>query len=195
MGSEMCIRDRYYELDENSIQNYIGTKIGDVNQTAVTEFTNEVEVRTDDDRFIILDDKVLEIGESLQIPIVLDEFVEMKGMQVEIRAKGVMNITSDLIEVSESNYSISEEGVKISIDLPTMNSVSNTDTLFMLEISSETQAKLSDVISIADTRFESEIYIGENLITNPLNLRFKDCLLYTSPSPRDLSTSRMPSSA
>ena len=25
--------------------------------------------------------------------------------------------------------------------------------------------------------------------------RFKGCLLYTSPSPRDLSTSRMPSSA
>jgi len=25
--------------------------------------------------------------------------------------------------------------------------------------------------------------------------KFKDCLLYTSPSPRDLSTSRMPSSA
>jgi len=26
-------------------------------------------------------------------------------------------------------------------------------------------------------------------------VRAKDCLLYTSPSPRDLSTSRMPSSA
>ena len=26
-------------------------------------------------------------------------------------------------------------------------------------------------------------------------LAYKDCLLYTSPSPRDLSTSRMPSSA
>ena len=25
--------------------------------------------------------------------------------------------------------------------------------------------------------------------------RYSDCLLYTSPSPRDLSTSRMPSSA
>ena len=25
--------------------------------------------------------------------------------------------------------------------------------------------------------------------------KFRDCLLYTSPSPRDLSTSRMPSSA
>ena len=28
-----------------------------------------------------------------------------------------------------------------------------------------------------------------------LNIRGKSCLLYTSPSPRDLSTSRMPSSA
>ena len=27
------------------------------------------------------------------------------------------------------------------------------------------------------------------------DIRAKDCLLYTSPSPRDLSTSRMPSSA
>jgi len=26
-------------------------------------------------------------------------------------------------------------------------------------------------------------------------IKIKDCLLYTSPSPRDLSTSRMPSSA
>ena len=29
----------------------------------------------------------------------------------------------------------------------------------------------------------------------PIPDQFKDCLLYTSPSPRDLSTSRMPSSA
>ena len=29
----------------------------------------------------------------------------------------------------------------------------------------------------------------------PLNTAYQPCLLYTSPSPRDLSTSRMPSSA
>ena len=35
-------------------------------------------------------------------------------------------------------------------------------------------------------------------LTFPITLEYrenKDCLLYTSPSPRDLSTSRMPSSA
>eukprot|EP00831_Metopus_contortus_P057823 TRINITY_DN50136_c0_g1_i2.p2 TRINITY_DN50136_c0_g1~~TRINITY_DN50136_c0_g1_i2.p2 ORF type:complete len:111 (+),score=30.81 TRINITY_DN50136_c0_g1_i2:64-396(+) len=34
----------------------------------------------------------------------------------------------------------------------------------------------------------------ESKIKNEVN-HYKDCLLYTSPSPRDLSTSRMPSSA
>ena len=32
-------------------------------------------------------------------------------------------------------------------------------------------------------------------LSKALGLKFKHCLLYTSPSPRDLSTSRMPSSA
>ena len=36
------------------------------------------------------------------------------------------------------------------------------------------------------------VFAGENA---PSAIEGKDCLLYTSPSPRDLSTSRMPSSA
>ena len=44
-------------------------------------------------------------------------------------------------------------------------------------------------------RKETEIhYIGGAEVLPP-PLPAKDCLLYTSPSPRDLSTSRMPSSA
>ena len=37
-------------------------------------------------------------------------------------------------------------------------------------------------------------YVAENSNTQ-LPILYKACLLYTSPSPRDLSTSRMPSSA
>jgi len=39
----------------------------------------------------------------------------------------------------------------------------------------------------------SELNYGDIFIKT--DYRLKDCLLYTSPSPRDLSTSRMPSSA
>ena len=42
-----------------------------------------------------------------------------------------------------------------------------------------------------------KIHMGHalNKITKDFIVRYKSCLLYTSPSPRDLSTSRMPSSA
>ena len=42
----------------------------------------------------------------------------------------------------------------------------------------------------------SDGIVNENLAENFLSeVQYTDCLLYTSPSPRDLSTSRMPSSA
>ena len=45
----------------------------------------------------------------------------------------------------------------------------------------------NDSVSAADINFDSEVDIFDLLLLS--------CLLYTSPSPRDLSTSRMPSSA
>ena len=39
------------------------------------------------------------------------------------------------------------------------------------------------------------LFYGCDLAGNEAGENFIDCLLYTSPSPRDLSTSRMPSSA
>ena len=40
-----------------------------------------------------------------------------------------------------------------------------------------------------------EYYLQGNILKYLWRYRYKNCLLYTSPSPRDLSTSRMPSSA
>ena len=45
--------------------------------------------------------------------------------------------------------------------------------------------------------FESGLFVSSGLMGNQISLLIHNspCLLYTSPSPRDLSTSRMPSSA
>ena len=47
---------------------------------------------------------------------------------------------------------------------------------------------------VLDT-LELEQERGITIKSQTVNLQYKACLLYTSPSPRDLSTSRMPSSA
>ena len=52
--------------------------------------------------------------------------------------------------------------------------------------------KVQEAMSDFEAANEGEIH--EEVSINPLAIA-KACLLYTSPSPRDLSTSRMPSSA
>ena len=65
-------------------------------------------------------------------------------------------------------------------------------------------ASYSSYLIIRDTDKELTIYLNEktvmdHVLTSVTNLNVSyasnSCLLYTSPSPRDLSTSRMPSSA
>ena len=48
----------------------------------------------------------------------------------------------------------------------------------------------------AELGVEKELGISKDAIGKTISIEaYNDCLLYTSPSPRDLSTSRMPSSA
>ena len=58
---------------------------------------------------------------------------------------------------------------------------------------------IADLIEYRSLHEQSiELHSAESIHTEwgPFTLHtFRDCLLYTSPSPRDLSTSRMPSSA
>ena len=57
----------------------------------------------------------------------------------------------------------------------------------------------SDELAFYLSKYKSQItdqYLGGSIFTTAATSSvFKICLLYTSPSPRDLSTSRMPSSA
>ena len=50
-------------------------------------------------------------------------------------------------------------------------------------------------VSIESTDSKGKNWFTIGVSTNIIDASFKACLLYTSPSPRDLSTSRMPSSA
>ena len=56
-----------------------------------------------------------------------------------------------------------------------------------VELISEAETKAKEIISDAEKKAEEMIKQAKKEAEN--------CLLYTSPSPRDLSTSRMPSSA
>ena len=65
---------------------------------------------------------------------------------------------------------------------------------FINQLDKFTEKDLEDIKSIFNQFSDNEIY---DFLTSKvvIPLEFKGCLLYTSPSPRDTSSSRMPSSA
>ena len=60
---------------------------------------------------------------------------------------------------------------------------------YVLHVYSGFENKVKETIHEKATKLGLDSYIEEIMVPT------EDCLLYTSPSPRDLSTSRMPSSA
>ena len=82
-------------------------------------------------------------------------------------------------------YTLSRSEILGSYDLVADKETIDVDYILMgpsMADTSDTIAKAQKIIDIAATRKDCLAYVSP-------------CLLYTSPSPRDLSTSRMPSSA
>ena len=76
-----------------------------------------------------------------------------------------------------------------------MNNIINYLYILVLLVSSSIYAEeVEEIIIKADWR-EAPITDGDTSTFVLSDNEIKACLLYTSPSPRDLSTSRMPSSA
>ena len=77
----------------------------------------------------------------------------------------------------------------------TSANISGADALTSMTAISET---FLDVLVLEDENLEKADKVGSGLPSTVIcwqDRQWKTCLLYTSPSPRDLSTSRMPSSA
>ena len=63
------------------------------------------------------------------------------------------------------------------------------------EVDEEASKQARDEFVVLRMKRRAEMSKQDRLLSGLLSIKYQICLLYTSPSPRDLSTSRMPSSA
>ena len=83
---------------------------------------------------------------------------------------------------------------------PANSSAAGAEQLILPPISTDRKAisQLAYIDShddVIDKDYAFVVYKEENIKTGEWELKIKGCLLYTSPSPRDRTRSRMPSSA
>ena len=90
------------------------------------------------------------------------------------------------VETLTNNYGLKKEIATSVLDSVKSGPRSSAKQRYLADVLSDTGGK-KKVDKIEEQRFKRE--------QKDLHAELLDCLLYTSPSPRDLSTSRMPSSA
>ena len=94
-----------------------------------------------------------------------------------------------IYEDARGNPVITKDGVTVAESVVLFDPVENIGATLIKEASRNTVKEAGDGTTTAIVLAESLLY---NINTADSTI---SCLLYTSPSPRDLSTSRMPSSA
>ena len=106
----------------------------------------------------------------------------------DLTSIGILNADGDV--TLEANLGL--------IDVESIIAGGNIDTMSRLSTTTRTQSARGSVTGVAGREYTSGLIIAD---TGPIDVtstdtaRIAGCLLYTSPSPRDATLSRMPSSA
>ena len=166
MGSEMCIRDRANNINYGSEERDLEQIKDAAKKANAHEF---IEALPDGYDTIAGDDGVLLSG----------------GQRQRIAIARAILKDAPILILDEATSALDSESENYIQDA-LQELTKNRTTLVIAHRLSTIES--SDKIVVLESGNIVEMGSHQNLISN-------DCLLYTSPSPRDLSTSRMPSSA
>ena len=121
-----------------------------------------------------------------------DERISFSEQQASDFAKGVAGDFNPIHDPGAKRFCVPGD-LLFAVMLHRFGIATNTEVEFAGMLTSNNSLSLpeavTDSLSLADDR-EREV-----LSLRMSGTRYKDCLLYTSPSPRDATLSRMPSSA
>ena len=160
MGSEMCIRDRFRDIDRNaSVINFSISKDSVIRKSIPLNLITPT----------FLDFEMLTKMGQVSASIGKD----FDRLFVPFRCVASDVVHKESVTFSKGNLN---EAVRASMTYPLyLNPIRINDTLY----------------------FDGGLYnnFPSDVMYNAFEVDYIICLLYTSPSPRDLSTSRMPSSA
>lgn len=158
------ILDVNFTTGSNLINDFLGVKIGDVNQTAKPEeFNSNVDTRSGKTLDLILDNVNLNAGEIKEIPVYASNFDDMIGYQMSIEfdiekvsikeiRKGTLDVTDKHVNMTRLN-----EGVFSTI-WNSSTAVSTEEALFYLVLEAKQACDLNNLFRTSNRITETVAY-------------------------------------
>ncbi len=181
-------------LDNDKMQeDFVGVKVGDVNDTAVV---SAQDTETGNIRPIELDynDLSFEDGELVDMTISSGQLDQLVGLQFTLDMDGLqfVELVDGGIKVSEKNFALlSEEQLTFSWN---ETSTVQEEVLFTIRFRATTSGRLSNSVSMSSDITSAEAYTGKNFRTIPITLIGQDnsgqefALYQNNPNPFNGST-------
>lgn len=169
------------KLESDMNIDFIGVKIGDVNGTVTSSFDSDV-ISSRSQRWpLILNVTpiILEKGREMEIVLTAKNYENISGWQAAFAYNDdlleILNVTSDLYEIDESNYRLSKNSIKISIDDRQVRDISNGDHVVRISIKAKKDGYLDNPLALLSNEMSCEAYRGYDQVV-PLDLRTSELL-------------------
>ena len=178
MGSEMCIRDRFYGYAVSSILTLGG--VGGI----VVGFAAKDMLANVFGGLMIQMDKPFSTGDWIRTT---DKSIEGVVEKIGWRMTRLRTFNKNPVYVPNSIFA--------TIPIETPSRMTNRQIHEVIGIRYDDIAQMESILEKVEELLAKSEHIDNDQPCRVNFDLFNACLLYTSPSPRDLSTSRMPSSA
>ncbi len=157
-------------------EDFIGVKIGDVNNTAAVNFTENTSNRSNGAIELIVKDQTITAGEKVSVDFTAEDFDQVVGLQFTLTSNSMQlsSAKSGKMQIAESNYAVHTYNVAVSLDNINGVSAASNEVLFTLEFVAQRSGSLSEAISITDAIVSSEIYTNNGNDIADINLTFRN---------------------
>lgn len=164
--------------DSQNSNDFVGVKIGDVNNSATVNFDSEKESTTRSNSTLELSIENIEFrnGDLVRIPVTAANFEEMVGFQFTLEANGLAleNVESGALEMTTANVGnfASENSMTFSWNSVAELTIDSDEVLFTIVLRAETNNMLKNSIELTSDITRAEAYTSSLEVTNvEMNVR------------------------
>jgi len=161
------------QLNNNMELNFVGIKVGDINGNAQGQKLNESPALFRSAYAFDVEDRFVQEGETVRIPVRATSQSVLYGFQVHLKAEGIrlQDVTSEVLDLHFGNVAMyGDQAARISVSVPNGMEVSDAP-VFVIEATASSSGWLKDMISLGEA-LQPEVYT-EGLEVKPVSIRWK----------------------
>lgn len=166
---------RYRSLDKDmEDQNFIAIKIGDVSGDAIANESMKAESRSLDELQLVIENKSLQKGDLLQVPVYCDNCKNARGHQYTLEHTGMVleKFSSGVIHIEQSDYFKNNHSLTLSSASLVPDSDQNKGELYSFWFRALKDIELQNALQLTNEITRSESYSGSALIPTDISLSF-----------------------